>query len=347
MITEISTEISIKKQTLSHNGFKIQANWQKLLANAIRDPNDLFRALDLNVADAPYPLSLKPNFRLLVPHAYLAKIQKGNWYDPLLRQVLPLGAEQQQVAGFISDPVGDQDSMVAKGLLHKYQGRVLLVATGACAIHCRYCFRQHFPYGEANPAKQQWNEAINYIAAHSDVTEVILSGGDPLVLSDRRLQVLCERIAMIPHVKRLRIHTRLPVVLPERIDAAFIDWFKKLDLQKIMVIHANHAQEIGMDVKYALSQLKAANTLLLNQSVLLKGVNDSINALSTLSESLIAQQVLPYYLHLLDKVQGAAHFEVTSKEAMELMKQLRNHLSGYMIPKLVREVAGEASKQAI
>jgi len=345
------TEIPLKNQPLIQTGIQtrldIQENWQKLLANAIRSPQDLLKALHLDPAHAPFALSDSDSFRLLVPLSYLAKMEKGNWYDPLLQQVLPLGVEQQQLDGFVSDPVGDQDSMVSDGLLHKYQGRVLLVTTGACAIHCRYCFRRHFPYSDANPAKQEWREALAYIAADTQISEVILSGGDPLVLADTRLKTLCTQIAAIPHVKRLRIHTRLPIVLPERIDQNFLNWFKKLAIQKIMVIHANHAQEIGNDVKRALLQLKSVNTLLLNQSVLLRGVNDSINALSTLSECLIEQEVLPYYLHLLDRVQGAAHFEVTSKEAKQLMTQLRHRLPGYMVPKLVREVAGEASKQLI
>ena len=341
------TEIPLKNQPLIQTDFDTRPNWQKLLANAIRSPHDLLTRLDLNPLDAPFALSNLPKFRLLVTQSYLNKMEKGNWYDPLLLQVLPLGIEQQAMEGFATDPVGDSDSMVSEGVLHKYHGRVLLLTTGACAIHCRYCFRQHFPYNEANPAKQEWQEALAYIAANPHIKEVILSGGDPLVLSDQRLKILCTHIAAIPHVKRLRIHTRLPIVLPERINQNFLDWFKKLTLQKIIVLHANHAQEIGKDVKRALLQLKSVNTLLLNQSVLLRGVNDSINALSTLSECLIEQEVVPYYLHLLDRVQGAAHFEVTSKEAKQLMTQLRHHLPGYMVPKLVREVAGEASKQLI
>lgn len=341
------TEIPLKNQPLIQTAGNIDANWQKLLAQAIRNSDDLFKALALDPNDAPFALATTPQFRLLVPATYLQQMEKGNWYDPLLQQVLPLGVEQQAIEGFIHDPVGDAHAMVSEGVLHKYHGRVLLVTTGACAIHCRYCFRQHFPYSEANPAKQEWHDALAYIAANPKITEVILSGGDPLVLSDQRLQTLCQHIAAIPHVKRLRIHTRLPVVLPERIDQNFLQWFKKLPLQKIVVIHANHAQEIGNEVKRALLQLKSVNTLLLNQSVLLRGVNDSINALSTLSECLIEQEVVPYYLHLLDRVQGAAHFEVTSKEAKQLVTQLRHHLPGYMVPKLVREVAGEASKQLI
>ena len=237
--------------------------------------------------------------------------------------------------------------MVSAGVLHKYDGRVLLVTTGACAIHCRYCFRRHFPYSEANPAKDNWSDALSYIQADKSITEVILSGGDPLVLSDERLQSLCFQIAEISHVKRLRIHTRLPIVLPERIDESFLAWFKILPIQKIIVIHANHAQELGDDVLKILSHLKSANTLLLNQSVLLKGVNDSIDVLSTLSECLIKKEVLPYYLHLLDHVQGAAHFEVSSKEATKLIHDLRSCLPGYMVPKLVREVSGEGYKRLV
>ena len=321
--------------------------WQRLLANAYRSPHDLLKELNLDINQHSFSSKANQQFKLLAPKSYVEKIKKGDWNDPLLRQVLPIDDEMKITQGFGLDPVGDGAAMVSDGVLHKYNGRVLMVTTGACAIHCRYCFRRHFPYTDANPAKDEWERALKYITADASISELILSGGDPLTLSDKRLKKLCFKISEIPHIKRLRIHTRLPVVLPERIDNNFLQWFSALPLQKIMVIHANHAQEIGDDVSKVLSQLSSINTLLLNQSVLLRNVNDSVDSLSELSESLIKNNVLPYYLHLLDRVKGASHFEVTSKEAMDLMQQLRNRLSGYMVPKLVREVAGEGSKQPV
>ncbi len=339
------TENSIKNQPLIQT--VSESHWQKQLANAYRSPESLLAALDLPVNQAHFSKQAEQQFSLVVPQAYVDKIKKGQWDDPLLRQVLPIDDEMQIVEGFGLDPVGDKQAMVAEGVLHKYHGRVLLLTTGACAIHCRYCFRRHFPYSKANPAKSEWSDALGYIAKNDDISEVILSGGDPLVLSDSRLQFLCESIASISHVKRLRIHTRLPIVLPDRIDNQFLAWFETLDLQKIVVVHVNHAQELGVDVAKVLSYLKSVNTLLLNQSVLLRGVNDSMKALSTLSECLIKNEVLPYYLHLLDRVEGASHFNVSSKEATKLMEGLRDYLPGYMVPKLVREISGEASKQPV
>jgi EF-P beta-lysylation protein EpmB len=321
--------------------------WQQQLAEAIRDPLVLLDRLELDANRLKNIQTVNQSFRLLVPEHYLAKMQKRNWADPLLQQVLPVDAELDKVAGFGNDPVGDLLSMQADGVLHKYQGRVLLVTTGACAIHCRYCFRRHFPYGEANPAKQQWQAALDYIQQDDSIHEVILSGGDPLVLADDKLQALCTRLAAIQHVKRLRIHTRLPVVLPARINADFLAWFSALPLQKIMVIHANHANEFCADVTNSLQALKQAGVLLFNQSVLLKGVNDSVKALSELSERLVESQVSPYYLHLLDKVQGAAHFDIPEEKAKQLMEELQGSLPGYMIPKLVKEVSGEHAKQPV
>lgn len=339
----IITEMPIKNQPL----IQIDSNphWQTILAQAYRDPHVLIKELALDTTCFSIPANQQ--FKLLAPQPYVAKIKKGDWNDPLLRQILPVTEEMHIKQGFGIDPVGDAAAMVSDGVLHKYNGRVLLVTTGACAIHCRYCFRRHFPYSDANPAKDNWQNALSYIASNSRIKEVILSGGDPLVLSDEKLHSLCSQIADIPHVKRLRIHSRLPVVLPERIDRTFLKWFEKLPLQKILVIHANHAQELGDDVLKILSHLSSINTLLLNQSVLLRNVNDSLEALSNLSERLVENNVQPYYLHLLDRVQGASHFEVSRKEAIQLMQELRDQLSGYMVPKLVQEIAGKAAKQPV
>jgi len=328
-----------------------QIDWQKALAEAIRDPLTLLRLLDLDldVNNEEYrkQLYLGDSFRLFVPLSYVKKMKKGDWNDPLLKQVLPLKHEQNRVAGFVTDPVGDLNAEVSEGLLHKYQGRVLLIATGACAVHCRYCFRRHFPYGDSLVNQRNWQKTLDSIAADKTVHEVILSGGDPLMLSDERLQVMCESLAQIPHVKTLRFHTRIPLFLPERINSVFLSWVANLPVKKVMVIHANHANELDECVAQCLQALHHADFTLLNQSVLLRGVNDSDVALIALSHRLFACGVLPYYLHQLDKVQGAAHFEVEKSKAIALIDVLKDQLPGYLVPKLVEEVSGKRSKQAI
>lgn len=323
-----------------------QRPWQKSLAQAIRDPLDLLSALQLTPSkEQSVSLQAQQAFRLLVPHSYLARMRKGDWDDPLLRQVLPVDAEMQVVAGYQADPVADQAAMVAPGLLHKYQGRALLVTTGACAVHCRYCFRRHFPYNEANPSRDHWQATLDYIRNTPSLQEIILSGGDPLTLSDQRLQALCAELVAIPHIKRLRIHSRLPIVLPERIDNVFIAWLQALPLQVVMVVHANHAAEFAaVDVQQALKALRTAGIPVLNQAVLLRGVNDSLEALQALSEASIAQGVLPYYLNVLDKVAGAAHFNVPEDEALVLWQALRERVPGYLLPRLVRDVEGRKAK---
>ena len=322
------------------------AVWQRELAGAVRDPATLVRLL--NLPQDAVSVQAAQQFRLLVPHSYLARMKSGDWHDPLLRQVLPLDEELRVVEGFNHDPVGDQNALVADGVLHKYQGRVLLVTTGACAVHCRYCFRRHFPYSESNPVKGEWESALAYLREHTDVREVILSGGDPLTLSDERLASFFSQLQHIPHVIRVRFHTRLPVVLPSRIDAGFQQLLAQLPQQKVMVIHANHAQELAAtDVHDALAALRASGVTLLNQAVLLRGVNDTVDAQAELSESLFAQGVMPYYLHLLDRVAGAAHFEVSQAQAVQLMAALRERLPGFLVPKLVREVAGEKAKTPV
>ena len=322
------------------------AVWQRELAGAVRDPATLVRLL--NLPQDAVSVQAAQQFRLLVPHSYLARMKPGDWHDPLLRQVLPLDEELRVVEGFNHDPVGDQNALVADGVLHKYQGRVLLVTTGACAVHCRYCFRRHFPYSESNPVKGEWESALVYLREHTDVREIILSGGDPLTLSDERLASFFSQLQHIPHVIRVRFHTRLPVVLPSRIDAGFQQLLAQLPQQKVMVIHANHAQELAAtDVHDTLAALRASGVTLLNQAVLLRGVNDTVDAQADLSESLFAQGVMPYYLHLLDRVAGAAHFEVTQAQAVQLLDALRQRLPGFLVPKLVREVAGEKAKMPV
>lgn len=323
------------------------ATWQAELAQAISDPAELLDFLELTPELLPAALVSAKDFSLRVPRGYVARMQKGDPHDPLLRQVLPLGEEQLTVAGFTNDAVGDLAAMTVPGLLHKYHGRVLLVTTGACAIHCRYCFRRHFPYPAVNLSIQRWAAAIEYIRADTSIREVILSGGDPLSLTDQRLESLIHRLEKITHIKYLRIHTRLPIVLPRRIDDGLLNWLTGTRLKPIMVVHTNHANEIDDHVRYALTLLAAGGVSLLNQSVLLHGVNDSAQTLAELSEALFDAGVMPYYLHALDKVSSAAHFEVNETRACQIMEQLRALLPGYLVPRLVREQQGAHSKIAV
>lgn len=321
--------------------------WQTALANTIKDPAVLLKQLGLSAKlDAIDRHAIK-NFPLRVPQAYVNKMRHGDKYDPLLRQVFPLIDESFDVANFVTDPVGDNLATTSPGILQKYQGRALLVTTGACAIHCRYCFRRHFPYGDSNPLASQWRQTLEQIAQDNSINEVILSGGDPLSLSDNKLAALATDIEKIPHIKRLRIHTRLPIVLPERVDEHLLSWIKASKLKIIMVVHANHANEIDPLVAIALNKLRLANCQLLNQTVLLKGINDSSQDLYDLSERLSEVDVIPYYLHLLDKVAGASHFDVAEQLGIELIAKIRTRLPGYLVPRLVREQQGEASKTII
>ena len=319
-------------------------SWQQLLAEAVSDPAKLIALLHLDPALLPAARAAAAVFGLKVPRGFLARMRPGDPDDPLLRQVLPLGAELETVAGYSADPLAEADAMPEPGLLAKYRGRALLVTTGACPVHCRYCFRRHFPYGEANPARGEWEATLAWLTAHPESHEVILSGGDPLTLSDRRLAELAGQLAAIPHLRRLRVHTRMPVVLPERVDDRLIDWLAGTRLQPVMVIHSNHPREISPEVEAALLRLHEAGVTLLNQSVLLRGVNDQVETLVELSETLFSARVLPYYLHLLDQVHGAAHFDVPEEEARLLHRQLRARMPGYLVPQLVREEAGAPSK---
>jgi len=262
-------------------------------------------------------------------------------------QVLPQAAELDEVPGFSYDAVGDLAARAAHGVLHKYHGRALLVATGSCAVHCRYCFRRHFPYAQATAAAEHWRAAIQHIRSDASIEEVILSGGDPLSLATPKLAELTDALRTIPHLQRLRIHTRLPIVLPERVDAEFTRWLHQLPWPLAIVVHVNHANEIDAAVVDACARLRGAGATLLNQSVLLRRVNDNLPALSELSVRLFAAGVLPYYLHQLDRVEGAAHFEVDDTAARALADGLRSRLPGYLVPRLVREIAGEWAKTPV
>jgi EF-P beta-lysylation protein EpmB len=279
-----------------------------------------------------------------VPRGFVARMKKGDPGDPLLLQVLPQAAELGDVPGFTRDAVGDLASRAAHGVLHKYEGRALFVATGSCAVNCRYCFRRHFPYAEETAAAGRWHEAVALVAEDASIREVILSGGDPLSLSTAKLAELTDRLATIAHVKRLRIHTRLPVVLPERVDGVLETWLRRLPMQRVVVLHANHPNELDDAVAEACVRIARTGATLLNQSVLLRGINDDAQTLQALSERLFTCGVLPYYLHQLDRVAGVAHFEVDDPRARTLMDALRARLPGYLVPRLVREVAGAPSK---
>ncbi len=336
------TGISSKNKSLSQ-----QNNWQHLLAQAIRDPETLINYLELPKKKLSSTYQAHEKHKLLVPLSYAEKIKKGCWDDPLLKQILPVKEETFEVKGYSADPVGDLDASLSAGILQKYHGRALIITTGVCAVHCRYCFRQQYPYADSNPAKNNWQETIDLIAKDNSIHEVILSGGDPLILSDKRLSSLCQQLTALPHIHTLRFHTRIPIVLPQRIDKAFLEWFSVLAIKKVVVIHANHPNEIDTLVGGKLRILANAGATVLNQSVLLKGVNDNADTLEALSHTLFTYQTLPYYLHLLDKVTGTAHFDLQQQQAVYIMKQLRSKLPGYLVPKLVREISGKRSKTPI
>lgn len=322
--------------------------WQQAWREAVRDPRELLALLGLEAIAARVPAEAAAQFPLRVPRGFVARMRRGDPADPLLRQVLPLDEELVPAPGFGLDAVGDAAARAAAGVIRKYRGRALLVATGSCAVHCRYCFRRHFPYAEETAAAAGWRGAVDAIAADPELDEVILSGGDPLSLATPKLAELTAALARrAPHLRRLRVHTRLPVVLPERVDAELAGWLAALPWPVAVVVHANHAHEFDPAVDAAMARLRTTGATLLNQAVLLRGVNDSVDALAALSERGFAAGVLPYYLHQLDRVAGAAHFEVDDARALALHAALRERLSGYLVPKLVREVAGDASKRPL
>lgn len=322
------------------------ADWRELWRGAITDAGELLDTLGLRQLTDRLPAG-DAGFALRVPRGFVARMRPGDPRDPLLLQVLPQLAELDDVPGYLADAVGDLAAREAQGVLHKYHGRALLIASGSCAINCRYCFRRHFPYGEEIAAAGQWRQALAHLKTDPSISELILSGGDPLALATPKLEELTRGLAELPQVTRLRIHTRLPVVLPERIDQAFATWLAALPLQKVIVVHANHANEFDAGVDAACARLREAGATLLNQSVLLRGINDQADVLAALSERLFAAGVLPYYLHQLDRVQGAAHFEVDDTRALALVEALRQRLPGYLVPRLVREVAGEGCKRPL
>lgn len=321
-------------------------DWRQSLREAVTDPRELLALVGLSGLADRLPAG-DAGFTLKVPRGFIARMQPADPRDPLLLQVLPQLAELDEVPGFSDDAVGDLAAVAGHGVLHKYAGRALLIAAGSCAVNCRYCFRRHFPYAEELAASHAWREAVACLEADTSIREVILSGGDPLVLATQKLTELTDALRHLPHIIRLRIHSRLPVVLPERVDDNLAAWLSGLPLQRVLVVHANHPNELDPSVGAACRRLRDSGVTLLNQSVLLRGINDDAGILAALSERLFAIGVLPYYLHQLDRVRGTAHFEVSDTHARRLIGTLRAKLPGYLVPNLVREVPGEPSKQPV
>ncbi|MDO4697616.1 MAG: EF-P beta-lysylation protein EpmB [Pasteurellaceae bacterium] len=317
--------------------------WLHDLAQAFNDPVALLNYLELDPTDFEPDIQARKLFPLRVPRPFAEKMQKGNRYDPLFLQAMALQGEFLQADGFVKDPLEEQHSP-APNILHKYHNRLLFMIKNSCAINCRYCFRRHFPYDKVKSGKETWQQSVAYIAEHSELEEVILSGGDPLMAKDQELDWILTQLEQIQHIKTLRIHSRLPVVIPNRITPELCQRLAQSRLQKVLVTHINHANEIDQTFADKMATLKTAGVVLLNQSVLLKGVNDNANTLKALSDKLFAYGILPYYLHLLDKVEGASHFYISDTQAFEIYRELQRITSGYLVPKLAREIAFEPNK---
>jgi len=324
-----------------------QSGWQTVLAEAVTDPQELCRILALPAVLAEEAHRVAGPLRLLVPRPYLDRIRRGDPDDPLLRQVLPIGAESEVVEGFSRDPLREDQATFTPGLLSKYRGRSLIVTTGRCGVHCRFCFRRHHPAPALDGDEDRLERALDHLARDRSIHEVILSGGDPLVLEDDVLCKLAERVSRMEGIRRLRIHTRMPVVVPQRVTDALLAGIRQVPLAVVMVLHVNHPAEIDGDVAQAIGRLVDAGIPLLSQSVLLQGVNDQCDILAELYERLIDLRVTPYYLHQLDRVSGAAHFEVPEKKGVELITGLRALLPGYAVPRYVRDMPGSLNKQVL
>ena len=319
-------------------------DWLQQLTEVVTEPDELLKLLDLEHLPALQAgAGARRLFPLRVPRAFIRKMEKGNPQDPLLLQVITQQEEFISTPGYSTDPLEEQQSAVP-GLLHKYRNRALLLVKGGCAVNCRYCFRRHFPYQDNQGNKRNWQAALDYIRQHPELDEIIFSGGDPLMAKDHELDWLISELETIPHILRLRIHSRLPVVIPDRITPELCQRLSRTRLQVIMVTHINHANEIDLTLTEAMARLKRAGVMLLNQGVLLKGINDNAATLAALSNALFNAGILPYYLHVLDKVQGAAHFYVSDEQARKIMRELLTMISGYLVPRLAREIGGEPSK---
>ncbi|MCU4347034.1 EF-P beta-lysylation protein EpmB [Acinetobacter lactucae] len=322
-----------------------EQNWQSQLSDLITDPSELLSLLELSSEQLLSGAILaSEKFKLRVPRTFVGKMNAKNPLDPLLLQVLPHHLELEEHPEFVTDPLGEEAANQLPGVLHKYKSRFLLTLTGACAVHCRYCFRRHFPYQENLPKNEDWLNIKNYIEANPNINEIILSGGDPLTLSNRKLALWLERLSSLKQIQILRIHSRVPIVIPNRIDEELISLLKNSRLRIVLVVHSNHASELDDFTCSKLLQLSDHHITVLNQAVLLKGVNDSAQTLVDLSYRLFEARVMPYYLHVLDKVKGAQHFDLESSEIDEIYRDVLANLPGYLVPKLVREIAGEKNK---
>lgn len=324
-----------------NHSFKIDPSWQELVKFSIRDISTLLSHLEL-----PQQTHFS-DFPILVPRPYLSRIEKGNLNDPLLLQVLSSVSETIQTNGYSKQPLNEDAFSPVSGLIQKYKGRVLIISSVKCAINCRYCFRRHFPYENVQLKDHQWDEIFNRINRDKSIKEVIFSGGDPLMMTDKSLSRIVSKIEAVEHVTTLRLHTRMPMVIPQRINQQLLDWVTSTRLKVVLVNHINHEREIDPQVHQAMKNLRQAGVTLLNQSVLLKGVNDTVGGLVALSEKLFSVGILPYYIHMLDPVSGAAHFNVKQKKAVAIIEKIKKQLPGYLVPKLVREVPGKKSKIAL
>lgn len=322
-------------------------DWQTSLKNLVTDPAELLSILKLDLKLLPAAEAASELFPLRVPREFVARMEPGNPKDPLLLQVLPLEAEFHERAGFTDDPLQEAQARPVPGVVHKYRDRILLILSGACAINCRYCFRRHFPYAENQISGSAKAEALSYIKQTPDLKEVILSGGDPLVTSDKRLFSLIDELEQIPQLERLRIHTRLPVVVPSRITSALAERLKNSRLDIVMVLHINHPQEISPALNDACQLLRESGVHLLNQAVLLKAVNDQVQIQVDLSRALFKAGILPYYLFLFDPVRGASHFDIPQQQAQLIAAHMQAELPGYLMPRLAKEIPGRASKTLI
>jgi len=322
----------------------LHSDWKAELSNCVSSIDELLNQLGLNTDDLNATEQAATEFPIKVPQPFVQLMEYGNPEDPLLKQVLPIKSELSLDTNFSKDPVDESNFNPVPGIVHKYRNRVLMIISPNCAINCRYCFRRHFPYEENRQSKQQWLKALDYLKNRPEINEIIYSGGDPLAANDNFLGWLTQKIESIEHIKRLRIHTRLPVVIPSRIDDQLLSWLGNTRLKPTVVMHINHANEIDSGLSLGIDRLKAIGITILNQSVLLKGINDSPQSLVCLSEKLFDTGIMPYYLHRLDPVQGASHFDVPKDQAIDIFRQIQAQLPGFLVPKLVQEIAGKSSK---
>ena len=329
---------------VNSRGQRTDNNWQQALANVVRTPGELFSLLQLDPSQLTGARAAASDFSIRVPRSFVDRMSKGDWQDPLLQQVLPQAQELDHQPGFSADPLSEAEYNPMPGLIQKYKGRVLLIVSRGCAVNCRYCFRRHFNYQNNKPSRQQWQQTLDYIRNDDSIREVILSGGDPLVANDSMLGDLVNHIAGIAHITTLRIHSRLPIVIPQRINTECLNWLTRTRLQTVLVVHTNHPNEIDDEVAAVLKRVRNSGITLLNQTVLLRGINDDAGTLGQLSHRLFQCGALPYYLHLLDKVQGSAHFQVSEQQGRQLIQSMLSQLPGYLVPRLVKEVAGASSK---